>query len=286
VLTRLAPAKINLVLEVLGRRQDGYHEIRSLVQTVDLYDRLSFDLADDISLECTEPEMLTPDNLVLRAARLVKQAGGCEKGARIRLEKQVPWGAGLGGGSSDAAITLLALNELWGLKLKTADLVELAARLGSDVPFFIYGGTALVEGRGERVTPVSPCLRGWFVLMEPPLPGMANKTQRLYSKLDHRHFTDGQHVSRALEALSLDGHIGPSLLFNVFDCVASGAFAGLEKYWRCFEAGGASNIHLAGSGPVLLASAASYAEGEGLHRRLIERGLTSYCVSAGYPSGR
>ena len=191
MLKYLAPAKINLVLEVLGRRVDDFHEIRSLVQTISLCDVISFQLADEVSLECSEPSLQTSDNLVIKAAELLREVSGCQKGARIKLEKKIPWGAGLGGGSSDAAATLLALSRLWELKLKTSELVELAARLGSDVPFFIHGGAALIEGRGENVTPLPASAPRWFVLLNPPLPKMANKTQQLYSRLDSSHFTDG-----------------------------------------------------------------------------------------------
>jgi 4-diphosphocytidyl-2-C-methyl-D-erythritol kinase len=135
-----APSKINLVLEVLAKRDDGYHEIRSLVQAVNLCDVLIFELSEDVSLECSEPSLQTSDNLVVRAAEMLRDVSGCNNGARIRLEKNIPWGAGLGGGSSDAATTLVALNRLWELKFTVDDLIELGARLGSDVPFFIQGG--------------------------------------------------------------------------------------------------------------------------------------------------
>src|SRR4030042_493313 len=155
MLNYLAPAKINLVLEVLGKRDDGYHEIRSLVQTIGLCDVISFELADVISLECSEPTLQTSDNLVIQAAELLRKVSGCQTGVKIKLEKRIPWGAGLGGGSSDAASTLLALKKLWKLELDTSDLIELAARLGSDVALFIHGGAALTEGRGEKVTPLT-----------------------------------------------------------------------------------------------------------------------------------
>jgi len=275
----LAPAKINLILEVLGKRDDGYHELRSLVQTVSLCDALSFKPADAISLECSEPSLQTSDNLAIRAAELLRQVSGCQKGARIKLQKRIPWGAGLGGGSSDAATTLVALNRFWELKLKTSELVELAARLGSDVPFFIQGGAALIEGRGERVTPLEAVAPGWFVLLIPPLPKMSNKTQRLYSCLDSSHFTDGQLVDRAVTGWSKDKLITPSLLFNVFDSVAFDAFQGLKDYWERFEEVGASDIHLAGSGPALFAPADSESKAKEIHRRLRQQKLESYAVS-------
>ena len=283
MLTGLAPAKINLALEVLGKRDDGYHEIRSLVQTISLCDVLSFELAERISLECTEPSLQSSDNLAIQAAELLKEVSGCEEGVKIGIEKQIPWGAGLGGGSSDAAAVLLALNKLWGLELTTSGLVGLGAKLGSDAPFFIYKGTALVEGRGERVTPLSASLPGWFVLLLPPLPQMPGKTQQLYARLDDQHFTQGQFTDKAVAAWSGDRQISPSLLFNVFDKVAFDAFPGLEEYWKRFEEAGGADIHLAGSGPAIFAPVNSEAEAEELHRRLCQQGLEAYSVSIVVP---
>ena len=279
MLSLLAPAKVNLILEVLDRRGDDYHEIRSLMQTVSLCDLLSFELAEDVSLECTEPSLQNNDNLVVRVAKLLQETCGCRKGARIKLEKRIPWGAGLGGGSSDAAATLLALNELWGLKLSTSQLVQLGARLGSDIPFFFHRGIALVEGRGEKVTLLSQSLPQWFVLLIPPVPCPPQKTRELYSRLGKSHYTDGSRVTKALDALSRSGQLSSSLLFNVFDKIAFDAFPGLESYWRRFEEIGAKNIHLAGSGPALFALAASESRAEEWHRQLQEQGLESYCVS-------
>jgi 4-diphosphocytidyl-2-C-methyl-D-erythritol kinase len=283
MLKYLAPAKINLVLEVLGRRDDGYHEISSLVQTINLCDVISFQLADEISLECSERGLQSSDNLVVQAAELLKEVSGWQRGAKIKLEKRIPWGAGLGGGSSDGAATLVALNGLWKLKLKTPDLVELAARLGSDVPFFIYGGTALVEGRGEKVTPLMASAPKWFVLLVPPLPKISHKTQQLYSRLDTRHFTNGQLVDRVVKSWSKERQIASSLFFNVFDKIAFNAFPGLKTYWERFAEVGAKDIHLAGSGPALFAPADSKAKAEELYRRLHEQGLEVYLVSSIVP---
>jgi 4-diphosphocytidyl-2-C-methyl-D-erythritol kinase len=283
MLTCMAPAKINLVLEVLGKRADGYHEIRSLVQTITLYDVLSFELADKTSFECTEPSLQTSDNLVVQAAELLRKICGCKRGAKIKLEKRIPWDAGLGGGSSDAAATLSALNRLWKLKLTTLDLVELAARLGSDVPLFVYGGTALIEGRGERVTPLATSMQSWFVLLMPPLPKTPRKTQQLYSCLDVRHFTGGQFVYRAFKVWSQDRQLSPSLLFNVFDKVAFGAFPGLEDYWGRFEGAGAKDIHLVGSGPALFAPADGEAQAERMCSLLSQQKLEAYSVCTVVP---
>src|SRR4030043_481880 len=278
MLNYLAPAKINLVLEVLGKRDDGYHEIRSLVQTISLCDIISLELADVVALECTEPSLLTFENLVVQAAELLKKTSGYEKGVKIKLEKRIPWGAGLGGGSSDGATTLLALNKLWGLKLTTSDLVKLAARLGSDVPFFIHGGAALIEGRGEKVTPLEASVPGWFVLLIPPLPKIPDKTQQLYSRLYARHFTDGQFVEKAAKFWSQDKQVTPSLLFNAFDKVAFDAFLGLEDYWRRFEEAGGADIHLVGSGPALFAAVDSESGAKEIQRRLRKQKLESSAV--------
>jgi 4-diphosphocytidyl-2-C-methyl-D-erythritol kinase len=283
MLTCMAPAKINLVLEVLGKRDDGYHEIRSLVQTIDLCDVLHFEPANELTFECTEASLQTSDNLVVQAAELLREISGYKKEAKIKLEKRIPWGVGLGGGSSDAAATLSALNRLWKLKLKVSTLMELAARLGSDVPFFMHGGVALIEGRGESVTPLAASMPSWFVLLLPPLPRILNKTKQLYSRLNARHFTAGQFVYRAFKIWSQDSQLSPSLLFNVFDKVAFGAFPGLEDYWSCFEEVGAKYIHVAGSGPALFTPVDSEAQAEKMRSLLIRQGIEAYSVSTVVP---
>ena len=148
------PAKINIHLEVVGRRPDGFHELRTLFQSVGLWDTLCGWPAEEGLLELEiEPEGVVgsgPDNLVLRAARALWQETGRRPGARLRLaEKEIPVGGGMGGGSADAAGALMLLNQLWSLGLPTADLRRLAADLGSDVPFFLHGGFALGVGRGR-----------------------------------------------------------------------------------------------------------------------------------------
>ena len=275
----LAPAKVNLVLEVVGKRDDGYHEIRSLTQTINLCDVLYFEPADEISFECTEPSLQTPDNLVVQAAELLKKTSGYEKGARIKLEKRIPWAAGLGGGSSDGAAALLALNRLWELELTNSGLIELAARLGSDVPFFIHGGSALIQGRGEKVSPLAATVPGWFVLLIPPLPKIPRKTQQLYSRLNARHFTGGQFFYGVFRTWSQDMQVVPSLFFNVFDKVAFDAFPGLEDYWKRFEEVGAENVHLVGSGPALFTSLGGESASEKMCDLLKQQGLEAYAVS-------
>jgi 4-diphosphocytidyl-2-C-methyl-D-erythritol kinase len=170
---RLAPAKINLSLRILGRRKDGFHEIETLMAPLTLADEIGAELAGDgITLACSDPSLpVGPANLAYRAAQLfLDRFGAPDAGVRLTLEKHVPHGAGLGGGSSDAATVLLALNEMLGVHAPLADLSELASALGSDVPFFLHGGPAICRGRGERVEPVKLDVSLPLLLLKPPFP--------------------------------------------------------------------------------------------------------------------
>jgi len=150
-----APAKLNLFLHIVGRRADGYHLLQSPFMLIDWADVLHLELRSDGQLQRHDLGPALPaDDLCLRAARALQQASGCTLGVDICLDKRVPWGAGMGGGSSDAASTLLALNRLWGLGWSRQRLAALGLRLGADVPFFIGGSNAFVEGIGEQLTPI------------------------------------------------------------------------------------------------------------------------------------
>ncbi len=163
-----APAKLNLFLHVVGRRADGYHLLQSLFVLIDWCDTLHFERRDDGALARHDlGPALPPDDLCLRAARLLQSESGTRFGADISIEKLVPWGAGMGGGSSDAASTLLALNRLWALNWPRRRLLELGLRLGADVPFFIGGHNALAEGIGEQLTPVA-VPEQWLAVVKPP----------------------------------------------------------------------------------------------------------------------
>lgn len=163
-----APAKLNLFLHVLGRRADGYHLLESVFVLIDWADTLHLEVRHDGQLQRHDLGPTLPaDDLCLRAARSLQQASGTSLGADISIFKHVPWGAGMGGGSSDAATTLLGLNRLWGLNWPRARLLSLGARLGADVPFFIGGHNAFVEGIGEKLTPIDvPPQR--FAVIKPP----------------------------------------------------------------------------------------------------------------------
>lgn len=172
-LSLLAPAKLNLFLHVTGRRADGYHELQTLFQLLDFGDRLRFSSQEDrvISLHIRDTHGSAPlpleNNLILRAASGLARLTGCESGVSISLEKRLPIGGGLGGGSANAAVTLLALNELWKLELSTADLCRIGLGLGADLPVFIRGRSAWAEGVGELLEPVD-LPEQWYLVVTPP----------------------------------------------------------------------------------------------------------------------
>jgi len=280
VLRLKAFAKVNLVLEVLGRRADGYHDIASIMQTVSLYDLVTLEPAGHIKLKFSPPGLPDHANIVFKAAQRLVEATGCGEGVAIGLEKNIPMCAGLGGGSSDAAVVLRGLNELWQLGLTQEKLASIGAGLGSDVPFFIYGGTCLSEGRGEKITPLPDLEQTWFVLLRPDLPVSSGKTAALYRLIKAGHYTTGELSKGLLEQLKNTGKRRSGPLFNVFEEVANDAFPGLKEYAEEFRRAGASGIHLAGSGPVLFTLPDDQKQASDIHTNLLERGLESYLVSS------
>jgi 4-diphosphocytidyl-2-C-methyl-D-erythritol kinase len=177
-----APCKINRELRVGRLRADGYHEIRSIMVAIDLADRLTAEDAESIQLDCDDASLPSgPENLVVRAAAQLAEAAGVRRGARIRLEKRVPAGGGLGGGSSDAACTLRLLSALWRLAVSDEDLQRVAAGLGSDVPFFLRGGEAEVTGRGELVAPRPDSPPASLILLVPPISVSTAAVYREYA---------------------------------------------------------------------------------------------------------
>lgn len=164
-----APAKLNLTLRIVGRRADGYHDLQTVFQFVDLCDWLEFrvNASGDVLLQESLPGVPPEQNLIVRAARLLKEYAGVPAGVDISVEKKLPMGGGLGGGSSDAATTLVALNRLWGLDLDREALMSLGLRLGADVPIFVFGRSAWAEGVGERLQIVE-LPEPWYVIVVPP----------------------------------------------------------------------------------------------------------------------
>jgi 4-diphosphocytidyl-2-C-methyl-D-erythritol kinase len=268
VFTR-AYAKINLTLDVLGRRADGYHELASVMQTVSLADTLAFRvLADgETAFFCDVPALNGPDNLVCRAVQALREATGCQRGVRIELQKQTPMQGGLGGGSSDAASVLLALNAWWSLGLSQERLLELAARLGSDVPFFILGGTALVEGRGERVTPLPDFPGLWVVLLKPPV---AVSTPAAFRALTPEDYTSGQATARLASALR-EGRL-PAFdeLINALEPRVCQEFPAVAEGRAALIEAGAQIVRMSGSGPTLFALFRSLEEAQPAYQALLQ----------------
>jgi 4-diphosphocytidyl-2-C-methyl-D-erythritol kinase len=260
MITIKAPAKINWTLYVMDRRPDGYHNIISLIQRIALYDTLKFEAAEEISLNCSMniPE---EDNLVYRAALALKRASGYEKGAVITLEKDIPHGAGLGGGSSDAAFTLIGLNELWKLGFNIFRLREIGETLGSDVPFFIGSNVALVRGRGEMLIPEH--IRNGLVLLvvkpEESIPTAAAYRAIAESRSAPNGCPDLTNIEEKLNNIRLiigalnDGPIDltGSLLQNDFEKVAIGMSPVIGEIKEGLLKAGAAAALLSGSGSAI-----------------------------------
>jgi 4-diphosphocytidyl-2-C-methyl-D-erythritol kinase len=174
-----APAKLNLMLHVVGRRQDGYHELQTVFQLIDLCDRIEISVRTDGTIVRTAGPPGVPEHmdLVVRAAKALQQTSGTRLGAEIAIRKRIPMGGGLGGGSSDAATTLVALNKLWKTGYSTAQIAEFGGALGADVPVFVAGKSAWAEGTGEKLTPVSLGADSWYVVL---FPGVAVPTAAVF----------------------------------------------------------------------------------------------------------
>ncbi len=278
MVTISAPAKINLTLEVLGKRGDGFHEIRSVIQTIDLCDTLHFRTGSRIEIKSDLKDWVAGQSLVSEAVAVLWEVTGFSGGASIEIEKRVPLLSGLGGDSSDAAAVLKGLNRLWELDLSLEKLHQLAGRLGSDVPFFLSGGTALLRGRGEIVTPLSPFPASWIVLAVPPLTRRPGKTKLLYQSLGAGHFTDGQITRKLADSLEEGGKFDPSLLFNTFENVAFEKFPGLGAAREHFIKMGADSVHLAGSGPALFTLVENKAAAEEMCSLLHRQRMDPYLV--------
>ncbi len=266
-----AYAKVNLTLDVLGRRADGYHELASVMQAVALADTLAFRALPGGQFEffCDVPALNGPENLVYRAVEALRKATGCHRGVRIELHKRVPSQGGLGGGSSDAAKVLLVLNHWWHLGLVQERLIELAASLGSDVPFFVPGGTALVEGRGERVTPLPDLPGMWVVLLKPPV---AISTPAVFRALTPADYTNGQATAALVAALGGSALPSPDGLINALEARVCQEYPAVAESRAAFIQAGASWVRMSGSGPTLFAPFPSLAEAAPVYQVLLSEG--------------
>jgi 4-diphosphocytidyl-2-C-methyl-D-erythritol kinase len=276
-----APAKINLTLEVLGKRADGYHEITSILQTLSLCDTLYLEAAEETTFRCNSPAWSADKSLIIKVIQLLKNITASTNNVTVKIEKELPLLSGLGGDSSDAAALLRGLNELWKLGLSTVKLKELAAQLGSDVAFFLQGGTALVKGRGEIITPLTALPEMWVVLIMPDMPSVPGKTGRMYAALKPGHFTDGRITEKFASTLH-KGTVDSAMLFNTFENIAFDYYPGLSGYKEHLIKLGAHHVHLAGSGPALFTMFSDKARAEELCRTCNNQGMKSYLASTGF----
>ena len=274
------PAKLNLHLSVIGRRPDGYHELETVMVSVGLYDTLTFHAASgDVELCCSGLSGALPaddSNLVLRAARLLASSTGCEQGARIHLHKRIPMQAGMGGGSSDAAATLCGLNELWRLGLTSGQLHELAARLGSDVNFFLDSEPlAVCRGRGEKVEAKS--LKGplWLVIAKPQV-GLS--TAAVFKQLVIADCAT-RNASRLLDACGrgATGEVG-DLLLNDLERPSRELSSDLSKLLDSFGRFGLPGVRMTGSGSACFGVALNREQAGMAARRLRQLGMDEVFV--------
>lgn len=269
-------AKVNLTLEIIGRRDDGYHDIASLVHTIGLADDLRISEFDTLVSRVQGLAIEPSANLVSRAAMLVQASTGRALGAELTLVKRIPSAAGFGGGSSDAAAALVGLNRLWRAGLTLTDLTSLAAELGSDVPFFLRGGAGVLSGRGEQIESLPP-LRGQWLILVMPGDELSDKTHRLYGALEATEFSSGDTTRQARDAV-MHGSLSDAHLTNAFSRAARAMFPSLATTWSAVQARCARPFHLSGAGPALFALAAHRADATAQAANLARDGFAAQAV--------
>jgi 4-diphosphocytidyl-2-C-methyl-D-erythritol kinase len=250
-----APAKLNLFLHIVGRRADGYHELQTVFQLIDLCDTIGITLREDGRIERTGglPDVAPEEDLTVRAARALQTLTDTTRGASIRPIKRIPIGGGLGGGSSDAATTLLALNKLWGTKQSTETLAKLGLSLGADVPVFIHGTTAWAEGLGERLTSIERP-QSWFLVLH---PGVSVATREVFQAPE---------LTRNSLPLTMRAVLASGSSRNDCEAVVRARFPEVS---RAFEwLGRWASPRLTGTGSCLFAEFASAAQAERVAARV------------------
>ncbi|MDA8096745.1 MAG: 4-(cytidine 5'-diphospho)-2-C-methyl-D-erythritol kinase [Desulforudis sp.] len=272
-------AKINLTLSVGRKRSDGYHDLESVMQQLELHDLLEFVITkDEISLTTENTEVPTgSDNLIVKAAELLRRHTGCLWGARIRLFKNIPVAAGLGGGSADAAATLIGLNNLWGLGLSMDRLLELGARLGSDVPFCLFGGTALARGRGEVLDRLPEASPMGVVLVKPGFSVSTAEAYRMFDDLPDPEVYDAQTMVLGLH--EGDFETIAQALHNDLERATFTMHPELPQLKDGLLGAGAAGALMAGSGPTIFGLAPSPEEARRIADRLEHPGLSVWATT-------
>ncbi len=249
-----APAKINIALDVLHKREDGFHEVEMIMTMVDLADRLEMaEIHRDTIIISSQVGYIPLDekNLAFQAAKLIKDRYEVKQGVYIHLDKKIPVSAGLAGGSSDAAATLRGLNRLWNLNISNEELQTLGAQLGSDVPFCITGGTALATGRGEKLEPLQPPPQCWVILAKPPIKV---STADVYGRLKVNEIERHPSISSLLDAVKQhDFHKLCSSMGNVLEEITMKLYPEVSQLKESMLSLGADGALMSGSGPTVFA---------------------------------
>ncbi len=273
-LEKKAYAKINLGLDVTGKRDDGYHIVRMIMQNVDLYDTLVFEDNDsgEIHLTASSDKIPTDDrNLICKVARQLRETYGVSKGADIHLEKRIPVAAGMAGGSTDGAAAYVALNELWGLGLDKKKLCELAVKLGADIPYCIIGGTALAEGIGEELTTIADMPDCYILIAKPAIDV---STGWVYTELDSKEIVEHPDIDGIRRAIE-DGDLNKmcELIGNVLEPVTAGKYSEIGEIESIMENNGAIRAFMTGSGPTVFGIYADEAKAKDSFNAVKESGL-------------
>lgn len=268
-----APAKINLTLDILNKRDDGYHEVEMVMTQVDLSDRLELEELDGDTIIISSPVGYIPldeKNHAFQAAKLIKERYGVKQGVYIHIDKNIPVSAGLGGGSSDAAATLRGLNRLWQLNLDAEELQKLGAEIGSDVPFCVAGGTALATGRGERLQPIPSPPSCWVILAKPSVSVSTAEVYRQFDAASNTEKPKSRQMVQALEAQDYEGIC--QALGNMLEQTTLRMYPEVSRIKACMEKLGADGVQMTGSGPTVFGLVRKESK---VHR--IYNGLRGFC---------
>jgi len=259
-----ANAKINLTLDILGKRPDGFHEVAMVMQSIGLHDTLTMEKTDGaIELSINVPWLKADEkNLAWRAAEVVRQEYGLKGGVRIELIKRIPVAAGLAGGSADAAAVLKGMNELYDLQMREEKICELGARLGSDIPFCIMGGTMLATGRGEKLTRLSDMPETWVVLAKPRISVSTAWAYQNYDEQGAEKHPDNEAIKRAITRGNRKAIAG--LLCNVLESVTIKKYDVIADYKQMMLEYGAMASMMSGSGPTVFGLARNREQAEAI----------------------
>lgn len=282
-LTRKAYAKINLGLDVLRRREDGYHEVKMIMQTVDIYDVLTFVKAPADVFRLSVDSAQIPDddnNLVLKAARLLFATAGIDAGVEVTLQKNIPVAAGMAGGSTDAAATLIGLNALYDLRFTTEQLQEIGVKLGADIPYCIMGGTALSQGIGEILRPLPAPPRAHLVIAKPDL---MISTKYVYENLHANSLKVHPNIDGMIEALSNQDLIKMcSLMGNVLETVTEKENPIITQIKELMKEQGATGALMSGSGPTVFSIFTEEEKARSCFQKIQEENLAKQLFLTGF----